>query len=112
MATRFMSASQSPARRPASVLEKLSARISGKESEEDAVTRLEERLAELLGKPAAAMFPSGTMAQQVAMRVHAERRGLRTVAFHPQCHLEVHEHKGYAAVHGLSAVLVGSPFSL
>jgi threonine aldolase len=48
----------------------------------------------------------------VAMRIHADRRGIRTVAFHPQCHLEVHEHKGYAAVHGLTAALVGDPFSL
>jgi len=34
------------------------------------------------------------------------------VAFHPQCHLEGHEHKGYAVVHGLTAELVGDPWSL
>ena len=112
MPIRFMSTPQSPTRHPASVLAKLSARVDPGESEGDAVTRLEERLAELLGKPAAVMFPTGTMAQQVAMRVHADRRGIRTVAFHPQCHLEVHERKGYTVVHGLSAALVGSPFSL
>jgi threonine aldolase len=111
-AQRFMSTASSPTRQPASVLSKLAARIDAGESETDAVTRLEERLAELLGKPAAVMFPSGTMAQQVAMRIHADRRGTRTVAFHPQCHLEVHEHKGYSAVHGLSAALVGDPFTL
>ena len=97
---------------PANVLSTLLGRVTDGESEGDAVTRLEQRLAELLGKPAAVMFPSGTMAQQVAMRIHADRRGIRTVVFHPQCHLEVHEHKGYAAVHGLTAALVGDPFSL
>jgi threonine aldolase len=100
------------ARRPGRVLPALVERLTPGESEDDAVPRLERRIAELLGKPAAAMFPSGTMAQQVAMRIHADRRGTRTVAFHPQCHLEVHEHKGYAAVHGLVGVLVGNPFTL
>lgn len=107
-----MSAPMSPMRTPANVLPRLLGRVSYGESEEDAVPRLERRLAELLGKPAAVMFPTGTMAQQVALRIHADRRGIRTAAFHPQCHLEVHEHKGYAVVHGLTAALVGDPFSL
>src|ERR1044072_9085643 len=112
MPTRFMSTPSSPTRLPANVLAKLSGRPNAGEAEEDAVPRLEERLAELLGKPAAAMFPSGTMAQQVAMRVHADRRGIRMVTFQPQCHLEVHGNKAYAVVHGLVAALVGVPFSL
>ena len=72
-----------------------------------AVERLEARIAELLGKEAATYFPSGTMAQQVALRIHCERAGTRTVAFHPQCHLEVHEEMGYVHLHGLQARLVG-----
>jgi threonine aldolase len=94
------------------VLAMLLDRVEPGETETDAVPRLERRIAELLGKPAAIMFPSGTMAQQVAMRVHAERRGIRTVAFHPQCHLEMFEHKGYSAVHGLAAELVGDRWGL
>jgi hypothetical protein len=39
------------------------------------VAQLEARISRLLGKEAALFFPSGTMAQQVALRVHAERRG-------------------------------------
>ena len=69
--------------------------------------RLEGRVAELLGKEAAAFFPSGTMAQQIALRIHCDRAGRRAVAFHPQCHLEVHEEKGYLHLHGLQARLVG-----
>ncbi len=52
-------------------------------------------------------MPSGTMAQQIALRIHCDRRGTRTVAFHPTCHLELHEHASYAHLHGLHAELVG-----
>jgi len=99
-------------RQPDHLLPALLDRVVPDELETDAVPRLEQRIAELLGKPAAAMFPSGTMAQQVALRIHADRRGIRSVAFHPTCHLEVHEQKGYAAVHGLMSALVGDPNSL
>ena len=54
----------------------------------------EARVAALLGKPAAVFMPSGTMAQQIALRIWSDRRGTRTVAFHPTCHLEIHEQKG------------------
>ena len=70
--------------------------------------RVERRVAELLGKEAAAWFPSGTMAQQIALRIHADRRGRRAVAFHPFCHLDTHEERGYAVLHGLHAVLLGT----
>jgi len=56
---------------------------------------------------AAAWFPSGTMAQQVALRIHADRLGRRAVAFHPHCHLDTHEERGYAVLHNLHAVLLG-----
>jgi threonine aldolase len=65
------------------------------------VARLEGRMAELLAKPRALFFPSGTMAQQVAMRIHAERTGRPTFAAHPTTHLDLWEQRGYAAVHGL-----------
>lgn len=82
-------------------------RVGADELPADAVPRLEGRIAGLLGKPAAVLFPTGTMAQQVAMRIHADGSGRRVIAFHPCCHLEVHEQKGYATVHGLTAQLVG-----
>jgi threonine aldolase len=71
------------------------------------VERLEARVAELLGKEAAALFPSGTMAQQIALRIWCDRRRCSTVAFHPQCHLDVHEERGYEHLHGLTARPVG-----
>ncbi|MEU7918892.1 threonine aldolase family protein [Micromonospora zamorensis] len=65
------------------------------------VTTLEERVAELLGTEAAVFFPTGTMAQQVALRYGAERSGHPTVALHPLGHLEVHERHAYANLSGL-----------
>jgi threonine aldolase len=71
------------------------------------VTGFEERMARLLGTEAAAVFPSGTMAQQIALQIHCEARGADTIAFHPTCHLELYEHAGYQHLHGLRAELVG-----
>jgi threonine aldolase len=65
---------------------------------------LEERVAGLLGRPAAVFFPSGTMAQQVALRCWARRSRDWTVAMHPLSHLEVHERRAYSALTGLHAV--------
>ncbi|RZS34690.1 L-threonine aldolase [Herbihabitans rhizosphaerae] len=104
---RAVSIAGAPQRDPDLAVEVLRGRVEARGREWEAVSRLEERIAGLLGKTAAVMFPTGTMAQQVALRLHADRRGVRSVAFHPHCHLEVHEHKGYSVVHGLNAVLVG-----
>ncbi len=71
------------------------------------IERLEKRVAQLLGKEAAVFMPSGTMAQPIALRIWCDRRGIRTVAFHPTCHLEMHEEKGYERLHGFHAKLIG-----
>jgi threonine aldolase len=52
------------------------------------------------------------MAQQIALRIHADRRKLRAVAFHPTSHLEIHEDKAYQHLHDLIGVKVGHPSSL
>jgi threonine aldolase len=80
---------------------------------EGAVIEVFEReIAELLGKDAAVFMPSGTMAQQIALRIWSERKNCSTVAFHPLCHLEVDEEKAYQYLHNLRAGLVGSPEQL
>ena len=68
------------------------------------VEALEERVAGLLGTEAAAFFPTGTMAQQVALRCWADRTGSRTVAMHPLAHPEVHERHAYSQLSGLHSV--------
>ena len=74
-----------------------------------AVAALEAEVGGLLGKPAAVFLPSGTMAQQSVLRVHADRRGSRTVGFHPACHLDHHEGRGYARLHALTGRPIGDP---
>jgi len=69
--------------------------------------QLEQKMAELLGKPRVLLFPSGTMAQQVALRLHAERTGRPSFAAHPTNHLSLWEQQGYAVVHGLRYLPVG-----
>ena len=64
-----------------------------------AVTRLEEEVADLLGKPAAVFFPSGVMGQQAALRTWCERSGSRRVALPDRSHLLVHEEDGPRLLH-------------
>ena len=71
------------------------------------VAELEAEIAGVLGLPAAVYLPSGTMAQQSVLRVHADRRGRRTVVFHPECHLDRHEGRALERLHGLVGRPVG-----
>ncbi|MFI2203005.1 threonine aldolase family protein [Streptomyces sp. NPDC020192] len=70
------------------------------------VAALEERVAGLLGTEAAAFFPTGTMAQQVALRCWAARTGDPAVALHGLAHPEVHERHAFSQVSGLRPVRV------
>lgn len=72
------------------------------------VEALEERVAGLLGTGAAAFFPTGTMAQQVALRCWAGRTGNPVVALHGLSHPEVHERNAFSRVAGLRPVRVTS----
>src|SRR5580693_1242077 len=73
-----------------------------------AVEALESDVARLLGKQAALFVPTGTMAQQAVLRVHADRRASRSIAFHPTCHLDGWaEERGYQGLHGLFGIPVG-----
>ena len=102
-------------RRPRAVLERLLGMVDADmppDGPDGPVAVLERRMAGLLGKETALFFPSGTMAQQVALRVHAERSGRRGFAAHPYCHLDQWEKQGYAAVHGLWFHRTGDPGEL
>ncbi len=65
------------------------------------VRQLEERVARLLGKPDAAFFPTGTMAQQVALRCWAARTNNSLVALHPLAHPVLHERGALTTLTGL-----------
>ncbi|WP_379157721.1 threonine aldolase family protein [Paenibacillus sp. sgz5001063] len=63
-------------------------------------------MAEVLGKETAVFFPSGTMAQQIALRIWSDRKGSKSVAYHPLCHLEIHEQDGLKELHHLKPLLL------
>ena len=96
--------------RPATVRERLAAWAPGPDESPDIygaggpVRTLEERVAELLGTEAAVFFPTGTMAQQVALRCWAARTGNAVVASHPLAHPEMHERHAYSVLSGLRSV--------
>ncbi len=64
------------------------------------VRALEERVATMLAKEAALFVPSGTMANQVALRLHTSP-GDEAIA-HSRCHIFDHEAGGAAALAGVS----------
>ena len=71
-----------------------------------AVAALESQVAELLGKPAAVMFPSGTMAQQSTLRVWSDRQGNRRIAIPALSHLLHHEQEGPRLLNGFEWALL------
>lgn len=68
---------------------------------------LEAEVSSKLGKEAGLWFPTGKMAQQVALRLHADARQTRTFVGHPMTHVATWEEHGYAVVHNLVFKPVG-----
>jgi threonine aldolase len=96
-----------PPRTPAEVLREIADEADAMEvtdwdvyAERGPVARVEAEVAELLGKPAAAFFPSGIMAQQAALRVWCDRTGSKRVALPDLSHLLKHEDDGPRRLHG------------
>ena len=99
--------------RPAELLASIDpATVPDRYGEGGVVADLEAEVAGLLGTAAAAYLPSGTMAQQAVLRVHAERRARRTVVFHPMCHVVQHEGQALERLHGLVGRPTGEPHRL
>ncbi|WEG12338.1 aminotransferase class I/II-fold pyridoxal phosphate-dependent enzyme [Pullulanibacillus sp. KACC 23026] len=66
----------------------------------------QEKMASFLGKEAAVFFPSGTMAQQIALRIWCDEKENSRVAYHPLCHLEIHEEGGLKELHHIQPILL------
>lgn len=66
----------------------------------------QEKMAHILGKEAAVFFPSGTMAQQIALRIHCDEKDIRKVAYHPLSHLEIREEDGLKELHQIEPLLL------
>jgi threonine aldolase len=69
----------------------------------------EAEVADLLGMSDAVFMPSGTMAQQIALRIWCDRTRNPTVAMHPTAHLEMAEHLGYQFLHNIHRLQFGAP---
>lgn len=72
------------------------------------VDNLERTVASLLGKEAAVFCLSGRAAQLAALRVHADRRGVHTIAAHPRSHIVEDENDAIGTMYGLRVARVGS----
>ncbi len=73
------------------------------------LSAFESEVAEIFGKPAGVFLPTGTMAQQIALRIWCERSNNFTVAMHPSAHPEFAEHFSYHFLHGLQRLQFGAP---
>ena len=73
----------------------------------DLIASFEADIATMLDKPAAVFLVSGTMAQNIALRVWADRADTRRVGFHATSHLELHEQGAYRELYGLESTLLG-----
>ena len=70
------------------------------------IEEFQTKMANFLGKEAAVFFPSGTMAQQIALRIWCDELGNQKVAYHPLCHLEIHEEDGLKELHHIEPILI------
>ncbi|MFE8701359.1 threonine aldolase family protein [Cytobacillus sp. FJAT-54145] len=70
------------------------------------IEEFQSKMAAFLGKESAVFFPSGTMAQQIALRIWCDRKELKKVAYHPLCHLEIHEEDGIKELHNIEPILL------
>ena len=71
------------------------------------IEAFQAKMAALLGKEEAVFFPSGTMAQQIALRIWCDRSNLPKIAYHPLSHLELHEEDALRRLHHIEPVLIG-----
>ena len=71
------------------------------------IAAFEQKIAALLGKPAATFMPSGIMAQLAAVRLWTEAAGVDRFGMHPTSHLVHHEEEAYAALLHCHGVVLG-----
>jgi len=73
----------------------------------DLIDSFEQKIAALLGFPAAVFCISGTMAQVTALRLASSDRNRAPVALHPTSHIFVHERSNYQLLDHFDALQVG-----
>jgi threonine aldolase len=76
------------------------------------IDNFQEKMAKYLGKESAVFFPSGTMAQQIALRIWCDQKGIKKAAYHPLSHLEIHEEDGLKELHHIETYLLADKDSV
>ncbi|EIT84388.1 aromatic amino acid beta-eliminating lyase/threonine aldolase [Fictibacillus macauensis ZFHKF-1] len=71
------------------------------------IEEFQQQMAAFVGKEAAVFFPSGTMAQQIVLRMWCDEQHCPTVAYHPLSHLEMYEEKGLHTLHPINVLTLG-----
>ena len=71
------------------------------------ITRLEQRMAELLGKERALFVHKGMVGQLSALKQWSTLKESGTIAIHPQSHLQIDESLAYQELCALQAVMFG-----
>ncbi|WP_088815516.1 MULTISPECIES: low specificity L-threonine aldolase [Listeria] len=107
--TTFKLANNGP--RDISVLKEVIANVDGETASDiygtgSLISNFEEKMAGVLGLEQAVFFPSGTMAQQIALRIWADEKNIPRVAYHPLAHLEIHEADGLKKLHNIETALL------
>ena len=74
--------------------------------------KFEKELSDFFGFEDCIFLQSGTMAQLIALRIWSDQKNNSLVAFHPTCHLELHEQMAYKKLHNLDSTLVGKSDAL
>ena len=78
--------------------------------EDPNVNRLQERIAEMLGKEAALYVPSGTMSNLIGVRLHCSHGD--ELICEAECHIVYYEQAGYAQINGVAARTVQGRFGV
>src|SRR5437868_12814507 len=78
--------------------------------EDPTVNRLEERVADLLGKEAALFVPSGTMSNQIAVKAHTQPGD--ELLCDLNCHIYNYEAGGPAVLSGVTCHTLHGDFSI
>lgn len=73
--------------------------------DDPSVSALEQAVAQRLGKDDAVFLPTGTMSNQLAVRLHA--RPGQTIACHDTAHVRIHEDASAAALGGVQLMPLG-----
>ena len=75
----------------------------------DFINEFQNEVANLLGFEETLFFPTGTMAQQILLKVNAEKSKNKNFGIHEKSHIYAFEDNAYKHLHGLKAILVGEP---